>query len=880
MTDLAPKYDHQATEKGRYDFWLKQDLFKATNDPKKKPYTIILPPPNITGKLHLGHAWDTTIQDTLIRFKRMQGYDTLYLPGMDHAGIATQAKIEAKLKVQGKTRRQIGRKAFLKETWSWKDEYASIIRQQWAKLGLSLDYSRERFTLDSGASKAIRKAFTQLYHEGLIYRGKYMINWDPELQTAISDMEIIHQDDPGKLYYIKYPLADNSGFITIATTRPETMLGDTAIAFAPNDKRYQHLLGKEAILPLTKKRLPIISDYAIDAQYGTGMEKITPAHDFTDFEIGKRHHLKQINLMNDDGSMNENAGKYNGLDRFECRKAIIKDLKAQGYLIKTEKITHSIGHSERSGAILEPRLSLQWFLKMKPLAEKALALQKSDDKIDFIPERFNDTYEQWLDNIYDWVLSRQLWWGHQIPAWYNKQTGKIYVGENAPKDIENWQQDPDVLDTWFSSSLWPFLTLGWPDNTKDYQRYFPTNTLVTGYDILPFWVLRMICQSLHFTGKKPFKRIIFHGLIRDEQGRKMSKSLGNGIDPMDIIDQYGADALRWFLLNGTTPGQDTRFDPKKLAASWNFINKLWNAARFIIMNLPEDFKMPIAPKAKDFDLADQWIFAKLNQTISHTIKMFDEYQFGEAERGLTNFIRNDFCDWYIEISKIALNGTNKQLKAQKQSNLAYLLDQILRLLHPIIPFVTEELWQALPHKEKSIMLMPYPEPKGGYNNNLALKRMQLLIDLITAMRQTRQKLQLPLSKPIAIKINLKASEDLAWLNENKGLFSHFTNPKSLEIGTNITAPKESKSIILAQAEIYLPLADLIDLEKEKAQLEQKAQKLSKEISRLDTKLANTNFINKAPKTIIAKEKNKRQMYQTELTATKKRLDTINANKLA
>lgn len=708
MTDLAPKYDHQATEKGRYDFWLKQGLFKATNDPKKKPYTIILPPPNITGKLHLGHAWDTTIQDTLIRFKRMQGYDTLYLPGMDHAGIATQAKIEAKLKAQGKTRRQIGRKAFLKETWSWKDEYASIIRQQWAKLGLSLDYSRERFTLDSGASKAIRKAFTQLYHEGLIYRGKYMINWDPELQTAISDMEIIHQDDPGKLYYIKYPLADNSGFITIATTRPETMLGDTAIAFAPNDKRYQHLLGKEAILPLTKRRLPIISDYAIDAQYGTGMEKITPAHDFTDFEIGKRHHLKQINLMNDDGSMNENAGKYNGLDRFECRKVIIKDLKAQGYLIKTEKITHSVGHSERSGAILEPRLSLQWFLKMKPLAEKALALQKSNDKIDFIPERFNDTYKQWLNNIHDWVLSRQLWWGHQIPAWYNKQTGKIYVGEEAPKDIENWQQDPDVLDTWFSSSLWPFLILVWPDKTKDYQRYFPTNTLVTGYDILPFWVLRMICQSLHFTGKKPFKRIIFHGLIRDEQGRKMSKSLGNGIDPMDIIDQYGADALRWFLLNGTTPGQDTRFDSKKLAASWNFINKLWNAARFIIMNLPEDFKMPIAPNAKDFDLADQWIFAKLNQTISHTIKMFDEYQFGEAERGLTNFIRNDFCDWYIEISKIALNGTNEQLKAQKQANLAYLLDQILRLLHPIIPFVTEELWQALLHKENSIMLMPYP----------------------------------------------------------------------------------------------------------------------------------------------------------------------------
>ena len=879
MTNLAPKYNHRKTEKGRYDFWLKQGLFKAANDPKKKPYTIILPPPNITGKLHLGHAWDTTIQDTLIRFKRMQGYDTLYLPGMDHAGIATQAKIEAKLKAQGKTRRQIGRKAFLKETWSWKDEYASIIRQQWAKLGLSLDYSRERFTLDAGASKAIRKAFTQLYHEGLIYRGKYMINWDPELQTAISDMEIIHQDDPGKLYYIKYPLADNSGFITIATTRPETMLGDTAIAFAPNDKRYQHLLGKKAILPLTKRRLPIISDYAIDTQYGTGMEKITPAHDFTDFEIGKRHHLKQINLMNDDGSMNENAGKYNGLDRFACRKAIIKDLKAQGYLIKTEKITHSVGHSERSGAILEPRLSRQWFLKMKPLAEKALALQKSSNKIDFIPERFNDTYKQWLDNIHDWVLSRQLWWGHQIPAWYNKKSHEIYVGEDAPKDIENWQQDPDVLDTWFSSSLWPFLTLGWPDKTKDYQRYFPTNTLVTGYDILPFWVLRMICQSLHFTGKKPFKRIIFHGLIRDEQGRKMSKSLGNGIDPMDIIDQYGADALRWFLLNGTTPGQDTRFDSKKLAASWNFINKLWNAARFIIMNLPENFKMPIAPNAKDFDLADQWIFAKLNQTISHTIKMFDEYQFGEAERGLTNFIRNDFCDWYIEISKIALNGTNEQLKAQKQANLAYLLDQILRLLHPIIPFVTEELWQALPHQAKSIMLMPYPEPKDGYNNNLALKRMELLISLITAIRQTRQKLQLPLSKPIAIKIQLKASTDLAWLSKNKELFSHFTKPKSLEIGTNITAPKESKSIILPQAEIYLPLSDLIDLEKEKAQLEQKAQKLRKEIARLDTKLSNTNFINKAPKAIIAKEKNKRQMYQTELTGTKKRLNTINASKL-
>ena len=552
MTELAPKYNPNEVEAGRYQEWLDEDLFKPSGDKKAKPYSIVIPPPNVTGKLHLGHAWDTAIQDTLIRYKRMQGYDTLHLPGMDHAGIATQAKVEARLREQGVSRYDLGREKFIDKVWEWKDEYANIIKSQWKKLGLSLDYSRERFTLDKGLSKAVRRVFVQLYKEGLIYRGEYIINWDPKLRTALSDIEVIHKDDQGAFYHIMYPLKDGSGSVEIATTRPETMFGDTAVAVAPGDERYKDLVGKTLILPLVGREIPIIEDQHVDPEFGTGLVKITPAHDPNDFEVGNRHNLARINVMNDDGTMNDKCGKYAGMDRFDCRKQLVEDLKAEGYLIKVEPIVHSVGHSERSGVQVEPRLSTQWFVKMKPLADKVLENQKGDDKVNFVPDRFEGTLDHWMENVHDWVISRQLWWGHRIPAWYNKETGEMYVGEEAPKDIENWDQDPDVLDTWFSSALWPFSTLGWPDeNSEDFKRYFPTDTLVTGYDIIFFWVSRMIFQSLHFTGRRPFDNVVLHGLIRDEQGRKMSKSLGNGIDPMDVIDKYGADALRWFLLNGT-----------------------------------------------------------------------------------------------------------------------------------------------------------------------------------------------------------------------------------------------------------------------------------------------------------------------------------------
>ncbi|MBC6348971.1 valine--tRNA ligase [Lactobacillus melliventris] len=875
MTDLAPKYDPREVEQGRYQRWLDQDLFKPSGDKKAHPYAIVIPPPNVTGKLHLGHAWDTAIQDTLIRFKRMQGYDTLYLPGMDHAGIATQAKVEAKLRKQGKDRHEMGREAFVKQVWDWKDEYAAIIKSQWAKLGLSLDYSRERFTLDKGLSKAVRRVFVQLYNEGLIYRGEYIINWDPELQTALSDIEVIHQDDKGAFYHIKYPFADGSGFVEIATTRPETMFGDTAVAVAPGDERYKDLVGKELILPLVGRHIPIIEDQHVDPEFGTGLVKITPAHDPNDFLVGNRHHLKRINVMNDDGTMNENAGKYEGMDRFECREALVKDLKEQGYLLKVKPIVHSVGHSERSGVQVEPRLSTQWFVKMKPLAEAALKNQETNNKISFIPERFEHTFKQWMENIHDWVISRQLWWGHQIPAWYNKKTGEMYVGEDAPKDIENWKQDPDVLDTWFSSALWPFSTMGWPDeNSADYKRYYPTNALVTGYDILPFWVARMIFQGLHFTHQRPFKDAVFHGLIRDEQGRKMSKSLGNGVDPMDVIDQYGADALRWFLLNGTAPGQDTRYNPKQLASAWNFINKIWNAARFVIMNLPEDAQSAHMPDTAKFDLADGWIFDRLNHTVSEVIRLFDDYQFGEAGRELYNFIWNDFCDWYIEMAKVALNGNDQELKARKQDNLIWILDQILRLLHPIMPFVTEKLWLSMPHDGESIMVAKYPVVHAEFENEPARHDMAFLIEIIKAVRNIRMEVNAPLSSSIDIMIQLEDAKNERILTDNEDYVKNFLHPKELTISTQIAAPKLAKTAVISGAQIFVPLADLVNIADEIKRMTKEEKDLQAEVERSTKKLNNQGFVAHAPEAVVNKEKAKKADYENQLQGVQERIQEL------
>ena len=875
MTELAPKYNPQEVEAGRYQEWLDEDLFKPSGDKKAKPYSIVIPPPNVTGKLHLGHAWDTAIQDTLIRYKRMQGYDTLYLPGMDHAGIATQAKVEARLREQGVSRYDLGREKFVEKVWEWKDEYANIIKSQWQKLGLSLDYSRERFTLDKGLSKAVRRVFVQLYNEGLIYRGEYIINWDPKLRTALSDIEVVHQDDQGAFYHINYPLADGSGSVEIATTRPETMFGDTAVAVAPGDERYKDLVGKKLILPLVGREIPIIEDQHVDPEFGTGLVKITPAHDPNDFEVGNRHDLPRINVMNDDGTMNDKAGKYAGMDRFDCRKQLVEDLKAEGYLIKVEPIVHSVGHSERSGVQVEPRLSTQWFVKMKPLADKVLENQKGEGRVNFVPDRFEGTLERWMEDVHDWVISRQLWWGHRIPAWYNKQTGEMYVGEEAPADIENWDQDQDVLDTWFSSALWPFSTLGWPDeDSADFKRYFPTNALVTGYDIIFFWVSRMIFQSLHFTGERPFDNVVLHGLIRDEQGRKMSKSLGNGIDPMDVIDKYGADALRWFLLNGTAPGQDTRFSYTKMDAAWNFINKLWNASRFVIMNLPEDAKPAQKPDTSKFDLADAWIFDRLNHTVKETNRLFDEFQFGEAGREMYNFIWNDFCDWYIEISKVALYGDDAELKARKQANLTWILDQILRLIHPIMPFVTEKLWLSMPHEGKSIMTAAYPEAHAEFNNAKANEDMAFLIEIIKAVRTIRMEVNAPMSSAIDILIQLDDEKNEAILRDNMEYVENFLHPKKLEISGKIKAPKLAKTAVIAGAQIFVPLSELVDLDEEIAKMGKEEARLEAEVDRASKKLANKGFVDHAPAAVVEKEKGKLAEYESQLAGVRDRIKEL------
>lgn len=878
--EMSTKYDPSQVEPGRYEQWVNDGLFKPSGDKKAKPYSIVIPPPNVTGKLHLGHAWDTTLQDMLIRQKRMQGFDTLWLPGMDHAGIATQAKVEARLAEQGISRYDLGREKFVDKVWEWKDEYASIIKQQWAKLGLSLDYDRERFTLDEGLSKAVRKVFVSLYKKGLIYRGEYIINWDPKARTALSDIEVIHQDDKGAFYHVKYPFVDpeytfnGKNYIEIATTRPETMMGDVAVAVNPSDERYKDLVGKEVVLPLQGRHIPIIADQYVDPEFGTGMVKITPAHDPNDFEVGNRHNLERINTMNDDATMNENSGKYCGLDRFEARKAIVSDLQDQGYMINIEPIVHSVGHSERTGVQVEARLSTQWFVKMKPLAEAALKNQETDDAVKFVPERFEKTFTQWMENVHDWVISRQLWWGHQIPAWYNKKTGETYVGEEAPEDIENWEQDTDVLDTWFSSALWPFSTMGWPDTeSEDFKRYFPTDTLVTGYDIIFFWVSRMIFQSLEFTGRRPFKHVLLHGLIRDEQGRKMSKSLGNGIDPMDVIDKYGADALRWFLSTGSTPGQDVRFSYTKMDAAWNFINKIWNASRFVIMNLDDDTKAEL-PEKSEWQLSDKWILSRLNKTVKEVARLFDGFEFGEAGRALYNFIWNDFCDWYIEMAKEDLNGSDEKLKHNTQNILCYVLDQTLRLMHPIMPFVTEKIWLTMPHDGKSLVTAAYPVEHPEFDNPEAEKQMDNLIELIKAVRNSRASVNAPMSSAIDILIRTTSEDTKSVFDANVEYINRFCHPKKLEISADVEAPALSMTSVITGAEVYLPLADLIDLNEEHARLEKEASKLEKEVERGEKKLSNERFVANAPAEVVNSEKEKLAGYRSKLEATKLRIEQL------
>ncbi|MDN3426951.1 valine--tRNA ligase [Microbacterium sp. APC 3898] len=874
MTEqMSTKYDPQSIEKGRYDWWVDKKFFEAKPESGKTPYTIVIPPPNVTGKLHLGHAWDTTLQDIMTRMKRMQGFDALWLPGMDHAGIATQAKVEGKLKEEGRSRYDLGREAFLEESWKWKDQYAGHIREQWAKLGLGLDYSRERFTLDAGLSDAVREVFVKLYEKKLIYRGKYIINWDPATKTAISDIEVIYKDVQGAFYHMRYPLADGSGHIEIATTRPETMLGDTAVAVHPKDERYQHLIGKKVILPIIGREMEIVADDYVDMEFGSGAVKITPAHDPNDFEIGNRHNLERVLIMHEDGTMNENAGKYEGLDRFECRKQIVKDLQDLDVLFKIEEHMHSVGHSERSGAVVEPYLSTQWFVDMKPLAAASVEAQKNETGVNFVPDRFEKTYLHWMENIRDWCISRQLWWGHQIPAWYHNETGEIYVGHEAPADAENWTQDEDVLDTWFSSALWPFSTLGWPKENDDLSRYYPTDALVTGYDIINFWVSRMIFQALEFTGEKPFKDVLIHGLVRDAEGRKMSKSLGNGVDPMDVISQYGADSLRYFLATASSPGQDLRYSNDKVESVWNFANKIWNASRFALMNMEGMTYDQIDLSGKK-SVADSWILTRLNETIEQVTDLAERYEFGEVGRSLYNFIWDDFCDWYIEMSKLPLYGEDEEAKKMTRSVLAYVLDNTMRLLHPFMPFITEEIWQNLPHEGESITVAAWPTVDDSLTDQSQSSSMKLLMDVIRSVRTIRAEVQSPMSKKVPLTISAKDADTHAVLEANAAYIERFCNPETLTIGQNIEAPDKSMSAVVSGAELFMPLEGLIDIDAELARLQKELEKWAKEVKLVSGKLSNERFVSKAPEAVVAEERAKQADYVEKHATVEKRIEEL------
>ena len=833
---LEKKYNHLEVERGKYDNWKEKGYFNS-GDISKKPYAIVIPPPNVTGKLHLGHAWDTTLQDIMIRYKRMDGYDCLWLPGMDHAAIATEAKVVNRLKEQGLNKYEVGRSRFLEECFKWTKEHAGIIHSQWAKLGLSVDYNLERFTLDKQMEQAVRYVFVDFYKRGIIYKGEKIINWDPVAKTALSNEEVIYKDVKGAFYHIKYYLEDSNNYLEVATTRPETLFGDTAVCVNEKDERYKKYIGKNVILPIVNKKIPVLADEHADPMFGTGVVKITPAHDPNDFEVGNRHNLKRIVCMNEDGTMNENAGIYCGLDRFECRKKLVEDLKQQGLLLKIEEITHSVGHSERTDAMVEPYLSLQWFVKMRALADHVLENQKNKDtKVNFVPPHYEKTMNHWMEITYDWCISRQLWWGHQIPAWYKDD--EIYVGMEAPTG-DGWVQDNDVLDTWFSSALWPFATLGWPEDTKMYRRYYPNDVLVTGYDIIPFWVNRMTFQGLEFTKKRPFKDCLIHGLIRDKQGRKMSKSLGNGVDPMDVIDKYGADALRFFLATSTSLGMDLRYDEEKVASTWNFINKLWNASRYVLMNI-EDIK---STKMDNLSVSDKWILTKLQNVIKTTRKHMDKYEFNVVGSELYNFIWNDFCDWYIELSKFNMSDTTKSV-------LLKVLTYILKLIHPFMPYVTEEIYGILPIKDaESIMISSYPV----YDKKLIFKTdLDETIELIKKIRKI--KLENGIGKEYTLKmVGVK----------NKEIISNILKPKELEIST-------LKEVVIDK-NISLYYDGSLNEEKEKDNLMKEKNNLESSIQRREKLLSNQNYVLKAPKDIVDNEK---LQLQKEKDALKVVLDKL------
>lgn len=846
--ELATKYNPSEVEERLYRSWLDGGYFHAPLDKDKKPYTIVMPPPNITGQLHMGHALDNTLQDILIRYHRMAGFDTLWLPGTDHASIATEAKIVEAMRKEGITKDDIGRDGFLKRAWEWKAQYGGRIIEQLKKMGSSCDWDRERFTMDEGCSKAVNEVFVHLYEKGLIYRGERIINWCPHCLTSISDAEVEYEEKAGHFWHLRYPFKDGSGYLELATTRPETLLGDTAVAVNPNDERYRDLVGKTLILPIVHREIPVVADEYVEMDFGTGVVKITPAHDPNDFEVGLRHNLEVINVLTPDAKIVDDYPEFAGMDTMTARKAIVKALEAEGALVRIEDYSHNVGTCYRCSTVVEPRVSKQWFVKMKPLAGPAIdAVKNGETK--FIPQRFEKVYFHWLENIRDWCISRQLWWGHRIPAWYCDDCGEITVARTAPHKCahcgsEHIHQDPDTLDTWFSSALWPFSTLGWPDNTEELKHYYPTNTLVTGYDIIPFWVMRMMFSGIEQTGKAPFDTVLIHGLVRDSQGRKMSKSLGNGIDPLEIIDKYGADALRFTLATGNSPGNDMRFSDERVEASRNFANKIWNAARFILMNLSGDEKAPYIPE--NLAIEDKWIISLYNKLVRDVTESLDKFELGLAVQKLYDFIWDIFCDWYIELAKIRLNGEDKEAKETVKAVLIYVMSGTLKLLHPFMPFITEEIWQTLPHDGETIMLSPWDKYDESRNFPAEESEMEKIMAAIKAIRNRRAEMNVPPSRKAQLFIET-ASEDTfrigAVFMQKLASASEVTVGKDFSLETAV-------SIITEDARIYIPMAELIDFEAERARLNKELAAAEKQLSQIDAKLSNENFVNKAPANVV------------------------------
>ncbi|AVQ39629.1 valine--tRNA ligase [Clostridium botulinum] len=875
--EMAKTYDPKEFEERLYKNWEEKSYFTPEVDENKTPYTIVLPPPNITGKLHLGHALDDTLQDILMRTKRMQGFSTLWLPGQDHASIATEVKVENELLKEGIVKKEIGREAFLEKVWEWTDEYRGKIRNQIKKLGCSLDFTRERFTMDEQLDKAVKHFFVKLYNEGLIYQGNRITNWCPKCKTALSDAEIEYSEHEGHFWHVKYPVVGSDEYLEIATTRPETMLGDTAVAVNPKDERYAHLVGKTLMLPLVNREIPIVADDYVDMEFGTGAVKITPAHDPNDYQVGKRHNLPQINVMFDDGRINYEETRYHGMDRYEARKAIVEDLKNEGFLVKIKEHNHNVSCHDRCNTVIEPIISKQWFVKMEPLAKPAIEVVK-EKKVKFVPERFDKTYFNWMENIQDWCISRQLWWGHRIPVWYCKDCGEVIVAVEEPTkcpkcNSEKLQQDNDVLDTWFSSALWPFSTLGWPDKTPDLKYFYPNNTLVTGYDIIFFWVARMVFSGLYCMDDIPFDTVLIHGIVRDSEGRKMSKSLGNGVDPIEVIEEYGADALRFALVTGNAPGNDIRYYPERVEAARNFANKIWNASRFVLMNLDKDL-MNKYKDNKNYTIADKWILSRLNTVVKEVTENIEKFELGIASQKIYDFIWGEFCDWYIELVKPVLYGENEEAKGIAFNVLHKVLETSLQLLHPIMPFITEEIYTHLYTEYESIVISKWPKYKESLKDEKSEKDMEYIIEAIKSIRNVRTEMNVPPSRKAKLMIYLTENEAEGSFKEGEVYFEKLASASEVSFLEDKETSDKNVSVVTRGAEIFIPLLELVDIEKELERLNKEKEKLEKEIDRVEKKLSNEKFVSKAPEAVVNEEKEKGEKYKAMLKSVLESLESL------